>query len=156
MEEIRNADIDIVHGNSGRHAGVVGWLSDKLSRTGVLQTSLILSAATTIWLAFQGAFLPVLFLNLVFYGAVTRSRQSLTQAIVADSLPDADHDAAFSVFFFLGFISGPLWAIMLGSIMQGRGFTVAFLVLAVSYIAGMLIMLFVVDPRRKTPQAQPA
>lgn len=134
----------------------MGWLSDKLSRTGVLQTSLFLSAVTTVWLAFQGAFLPVLLVNLVLYGAVTRSRQSLTQAIVADSLPDEDHDAAFSVFFFLGFISGPAWALMLGSIMQGRGFATAFSVLAVSYVAGMLIMLFVVDPRRKAPQAQPA
>ena len=111
---------------------------------------------TTFWLAFQGAFLPLLFLNLVLYGAVTRSRQSLTQAIVADSLPDEDHDAAFSVFFFLWFISGPIWAILLGVLMQDRGFAVTFSALAFSYIAGMLIMLFVVDPRRKTPQAQPA
>jgi len=134
----------------------MGWMSDKLSRTGVLQTSLFLSAVTTVWLAFQGAFIPALFINLVLYGAVTRSRQSLTQAIVADSLPDEDHDAAFSVFFFLGFISGPMWAILLGGLMQGSGFAVAFLALAGSYVAGMLIMLFVVDPRRKNPQAQPA
>ena len=134
----------------------MGWMSDKLSRTGVLQASLFLSAVTTVWLAFQGAFIPALFINLVLYGAVTRSRQSLTQAIVADSLPDEDHDAAFSVFFFLGFISGPMWAILLGGLMQGSGFAVAFLALAGSYVAGMLIMLFVVDPRRKNPQAQPA
>ena len=134
----------------------MGWLSDKLSRTGVLQTSLFLSAMATFWMAFQDAFLPLLMLNLLVYGIVTRSRQSLTQAIVADSLPEADHDAAFSVFFFLGFISGPIWAILVGSMMQNLGFAVAFVVLASSYFVGMMIMLFVVDPRRKTPQAQPA
>ena len=89
----------------------MGWLSDKLSRTGVLQSSLFLSALATAWLAFQDAYLPLLFACLIIYGIVTRSRQSLTQAIVADSLPEADHDAAFSVFFFLGFISGPVWAL---------------------------------------------
>ena len=40
--------------------------------------------------------------------------------------------------------------------MQNLGFAVAFAVLGTSYFAGMMIMLFVVDPRRKNPQAQPA
>ena len=134
----------------------MGWLSDKLSRTGVLQSSLFLSALATAWLAFQDAYLPLLFACLIIYGIVTRSRQSLTQAIVADSLPEADHDAAFSVFFFLGFLSGPVWALLVGGIWQYFGFAEAFLMLAASYIVGMLIMLFVVDPRRSQPQAQPA
>ena len=132
----------------------MGWLSDKLSRTAVLQASLFMSALATVWLAFQDAFLPLLLLCLVIYGVVTHSRQSLTQAIVADSLPEADHDAAFSVFFFLGFASGPIWAILVGSLMQDLGFTVAFSALALSYLVGCLIMLFVVDPRRHRRQPQ--
>ena len=133
----------------------MGWLSDRLSRTGVLQSSLFLSGLATVWIAFQDAYLPMLFTCLIIYGIVTRSRQSLTQAIVADSLPEEDHDAAFSVFFFLGFISGPVWALLVGGIWQYLGFTEAFLVLAASYVVGMLIMLFVIDPRRKGPQPQP-
>ena len=86
-------------------------------------------------------------MSLVIYGTVTRSRMPLTQALVADSLPDADRDAAFSVFFFVGFASGPLWALSVGFLMQGLGFSVAFSVLAVSYLAAMLLMLFVTDPR---------
>ena len=125
----------------------LGWLSDKVSRTGVIQASLGLSALATVWLAFQDAFLPLLLLSLVIYGTVTRSRMPLTQALVADSLPDADRDAAFSVFFFVGFASGPLWALSVGFLMQGLGFSVAFSVLAVSYLAAMLLMLFVTDPR---------
>ena len=125
----------------------LGWLSDKVSRTGVIQASLGLSALATVWLAFQDAFLPLLLLSLVIYGTVTRSRMPLTQALVADSLPDADRDAAFSVFFFVGFASGPLWALSVGFLMQGLGFSVAFSVLAVSCLAAMLLMLFVTDPR---------
>ncbi len=131
-----------------------GWLSDRLSRTGILQVSLGLSALATVWVAFQGAFLPLLLLSLVLYGTVTRSRMTLTQAIVADSLPDEDRDAAFSAFFFLGFASGPVWLLVVGSLMQTLGFPVAFSVLAVSYLAGMLLMLFVTDTR-KSAKAQP-
>jgi MFS family permease len=126
----------------------LGWLSDRSSRTGVLQGSLLASALSTFWLAFQGAFLPLLLLNLVLYGVATRSRVSLTQVLVVDSLADADRDAAFSVFFFLGFASGPFWSLTVGLLMETVGFEVAFSVLGVSYLIGMLLMLFVVDPRR--------
>ena len=92
--------------------------------------------------------MPLLLLGLVFYGTVTRSRMTLTQALVADSLSDTDRDAAFSVFFFLGFASGPAWLLVAGFLMQRLGFSVAFSVLAVSYVLGMILMLFVVDPRK--------
>ncbi len=134
-----------------------GWLSDRLSRTGILQLSLGLSALATVWVAFQGAFLPLLLLSLVLYGTVTRSRMTLTQAVVADSLPDEDRDAAFSAFFFLGFASGPVWLLLVGSLMQTLGFSVAFSMLAVSYLVGMLLMLFVTDPRNaSTGEPKPA
>lgn len=126
----------------------LGWLSDRVSRTGVIQASLFLSALATTWLAFQGAYLPLLLLSLVIYGTVTRSRMPLTQALVADSLPEADRDAAFSVFFFIGFASGPFWALAVGFLMQALGFAVAFSALAISYLVGMVLMLLVVDPRR--------
>ena len=113
----------------------------------MIQVSLAMSAVATVWLAFQGAYLPFLLLNLVFYGIVTRSGITLTQAMVADSLPDEDRDAAFSVFFFLGFLSAPFWAILVGVLMDKYGFEIAFGILAVSYIAGMALMLFVTDPR---------
>ena len=75
---------------------------------------------------------------------------TLTQAMVADSLPDADRDAAFSVFFFLGFLSAPFWAILVGVLMDAYGFNIAFGILAVSYIAEMALMLFATDPRNSS------
>ncbi len=132
-----------------------GWLSDHFSRTGVLQASLLGSALATWWLAFQKAFLPVLLLNMLIYGAFTTSRNSLTQALVADSLPDQDRDAAFSVYYFVGFISGPVWALVTGFIMQASGFSLAFSVLAFSYLAGMILMGFARDPRKRAPAPSP-
>ena len=67
-------------------------MSDKGSRKWVIQFSLVLSALATLWLAFQGAYLPFLMLNLLLYGVVTRSRMTLTQAMVSDSLPEADRE----------------------------------------------------------------
>ena len=63
--------------------------------------------------------------------------------MVADSLPVADRDAAFSVFFFLGFISAPFWALLVGFLMERMGFTFAFSVLALSYLLGVSLMLLV-------------
>jgi MFS family permease len=124
---------------------VLGWISDRVSRKGVIQVSLILSSLATLWLAFQGAFLPMLLGNLLLYGMVTRSRMTLTQAMVADAMPEADRDAAFSVFFFLGFVSAPFWALLVGFLMEGVGFSIAFSVLGFSYLVGIALMLFVQD-----------
>lgn len=125
----------------------LGWLSDRVSRKGVIQASMILSSVATLWLAFQGAFLPALLFNLVFYGVVTRSRMTLTQAMVADSIAQEDIDAAFSVFFLLGVASAPVWALLVGFLMQRFGFTIAFSVLGFSYVFGIVLMLFVKDAK---------
>lgn len=128
----------------------LGWLSDRVSRKGVVQASLILSSAATLWLAYQGAFLPMLLLNLLFYGMVTRSRMTLTQAIVSDSMPNADRDAAFSVFFLLGVITAPFWAWLVGFLMENLGFTFAFSVLGLSYLVGIFLMFFVEDAKKRS------
>lgn len=125
----------------------LGWLSDRVSRKAVIQASMILSSLATLWLALQGAYLPMLLLNLVFYGVVTRSRMTLTQAMVADSIAQEDIDAAFSVFFLLGVASAPFWALLVGYLMQHFGFTVAFSVLGFSYVFGITLMLFVKEAK---------
>jgi MFS family permease len=130
---------------------IFGYISDRVSRKRVIQASLFLSALGTWWVAYQGAPLPLLFLALVVYGMFTHSRMSLTQALVADSIPDEDRDAAFSVFYFIGFFSVPLWGPFTGFLMQTVGFSVTFSVLAVTYLAGMLLMSFAVDTRGAKP-----
>ena len=56
-------------------------------------------------------------------------------------------DAAFSVFYFIGFISAPVWAIVTGVLMEFFGFTVAFSILAFSYLAGVVLMFWVQESR---------
>ncbi|HTE87215.1 MAG TPA: MFS transporter, partial [Dehalococcoidia bacterium] len=104
----------------------LGWLSDKLSRPAVLQASLLASFITTQWLARQGPEIPMLVLSLVLFGAFVSSRNTLTQALVADSVEARDQDAAFSIYFTLGFVAGPIMAIIEGILMQRFGFTTMF------------------------------
>ncbi len=124
-----------------------GWISDRTSRKGMTQVSLLLSSLATLWLAWQGPSLWGLFANMLFYGAVTHSRGTLTQAMVADSVGEEDQDAAYSMYFFLGFFSAPVWALVTGSLYEFFGFSVAFSVMAASYVAGMLLMSLVKDNR---------
>jgi MFS transporter, FSR family, fosmidomycin resistance protein len=125
---------------------VFGWLSDRFSRQRVMQLSLLMSAIMTWLLAGQGAELAGLLPILLVYGCSTYSRNTLTQAIVADSASDEDRDAAFSLYFFVGFISAPIWSFVAGVLMERFGFALAFDVLGFSYIAGMIALLLMVDP----------
>ena len=137
--------------NAGGLAGPMffGWLSDRFNRKAVLQVSLLLSALSTVLLAHQGAASLALVANLLFQGAVTSSRGTLTQALIADSASESDQDAAFSVYFFLGFFSTPLWALGTGFMMDALGFTDTFTLLSGSYVAAMLVTFFVTDKRVK-------
>jgi predicted MFS family arabinose efflux permease len=129
-----------------------GWLSDKLSRTRMLQVSLALSCAGSLWVAHLGPGEVVLFISLLLYSAVTSSRGPQTQAIVADAATDADRDAAFSLYFLLGFLSQPIWVLVTGYLMDRAGFSTALTLLSISYIVGIGILCFMRDePKTTTP-----
>ena len=59
-------------------------------------------------------------------------------------------DAAFSIYYFVGFISGPIWTLIIGYVMQHYGFTQAFYIAATTYIAGMALLWFVKEPPKQT------
>jgi len=138
---------------------VVGWISDRTSRVGILRASLLLSAVATWWLAWIGADVAALVVTLLVYGAFTHSRGTLTQALIADSVTPEEQDAAFSLYFFLGFFSVPFWALLTGYIMEtygDMGFTYAFTIMGFSYILAMIVMIFLKDPRDAERQARAA
>ena len=133
---------------------IFGWLSDRVSRTRMLQASLALSCLGSLWVAHLGPGEVTLFISLLLYSAVTSSRGPQTQAIVADSATDQDRDAAFSLYFLLGFLSQPFWVLVTGYLMDTAGFATALTVLSATYIIGIGILCFFRDER--TPEGQPA
>jgi MFS family permease len=145
-----------------------------MSRKNVIQASLFLSCLGTLslahqddllnwltgalgqwWPAMNDGFVPLMMLNLLIYGGVTSSRMTLTQALVADSLADTDRDAAFSLYYFIAFLSDPIWALVTGGLMENFGFTFAFSRLSLSYLIGMALLFLIVD-RSSKPEPLPA
>jgi len=126
-----------------------GWLSDRWSRVRMLQCSLALSCAGSLWVAHLGPGVITLFTSLLLYSAFTSSRGTQTQAIVADAATDEDRDAAFSLYFLLGFLSQPFWVLLTGHLMDRAGFATALTILSVTYIAGIVIVSFMKDERAR-------
>ncbi len=130
-------------------AGVVGplgiaWFSDRVgSRIVILQGTLLISAITTYWLPHQDAVGAILILNLLLYGAFVNAQGSLMQAIIGDFATRDLADAAFSIFYFLGSVSSPLWTLLIGYVMDRYGFGPAFYIAGSTYLAAMIFMLFV-------------
>ena len=71
----------------------------------------------TLWLAWQETVSAGLFANLVVYGAAVTSRQTLTQALLSDLVGEDLFDAAFSLYYFIGFVSIPFWTVITGGVM---------------------------------------
>lgn len=137
----------------------IGWLFDRYNQKLILITSLAISTVATVWLIFQHEIGIALFINLFLYGSMTYTRGSLTQAMVAEAAGPDQMDTAFSLFFFIGFISGPFWTLIFGWLIATYinteyGFAPAFILAGLTYVAGMVLLLFV-KTQPKTIDAQP-
>ncbi len=130
-------------------AGLIGpmliaWLSDRTGkRKGITQLTLLLSAVMTVLLVQHSSLTILFYANLLLYGAFVQARGALTQTMIGDYASEELIDAAFSIYYFVGFISGPIWTLIIGYVMQHYGFTPAFYIAAGTYIAGMILLLFV-------------
>jgi MFS transporter, FSR family, fosmidomycin resistance protein len=127
---------------------VWGWISDRFDRKLVIQASLLMSALCTLWLAWQQHISTGLFVNLVIYGAAVTSRQTLTQALLADLVGEELFDAAFSLYYFIGFVSIPFWTLITGGVMTHYGFGPAFTVISTSYLLAMSLLVFLRAPAK--------
>jgi MFS family permease len=63
------------------------------------------------------------------------------QAYLADRATGPSRDVAFSVYFTCAFGIGALWAFIIGSVVSGPGYPVAFGIMACSYLAAALLLL---------------
>jgi MFS family permease len=127
---------------------VWGWISDRFDRKLVIQASLLMSALCTLWLAWQQHISTGLFVNLVIYGAAVTSRQTLTQALLADLVGEELFDAAFSLYYFIGFVSIPFWTLITGGVMTQYGFGPAFTVISTSYLLAMSLLILLRAPAK--------
>jgi MFS family permease len=133
---------------------LIAWFSDRSGkRTVITQATLIMSAVMTVLLVQHSALTILFYINLILYGAFVQARGALTQTMIGDFATPELTDAAFSIYYFVGFISGPIWTLIIGYVMEHYGFTQAFYIAAGTYIAGMLLLMFV---REENKPAQAA
>jgi len=139
-------------------AGLIGplaiaWFSDRMgARRGITQMTLLVSAVMTVWLVQHGSLSILFYVNLLLYGAFVQARGALTQTMIGDFATPELTDAAFSIYYFVGFISGPIWTLIIGYVMQNYGFAPAFYIAAGTYIAGMVLLSFVKEePKAAKP-----
>ena len=123
---------------------LIAWFSDRTGkRTTITQATLFMSAVMTVLLVQHSGLTIFFYINLILYGAFVQARGALTQTMIGDFATPELTDAAFSIYYFVGFISGPIWTLIMGYVMQHYGFTPAFYIAAGTYIAGMVLLMFV-------------
>ena len=129
----------------------IAWFSDRTgTRRGITQATLFLSAVMTVLLVQHASLSAFFYVNLLLYGAFVQARGSLTQTMIGDFASPELTDAAFSIYYFVGFISGPIWTMIIGYVMEHYGFVPAFYIAAATYIAGMFVLLFVKEEPKRT------
>lgn len=118
---------------------VIGWFSESVQPQNDRSTNVADIEFSTLSLLIHQSVTPWLILNLIIYGSAIQSRGPLTQSMVTESVAFERLDAAFSIYFFIGFIAGPAWTFPMGLI-DSYGFTTAFKVISCSYLMGMLLL----------------
>lgn len=115
---------------------LVGRISDSIGRKRVAVLTYILAAIATFFLLLAGGNMGYLVPAISFLGLVVYSQSSQIQAMLADVSTKEMRDMAYSVFFTVSYLAGALWSVALGVVIDGFGFTGAFVLMALSYIAG--------------------
>jgi MFS family permease len=124
---------------------LAGILSDRFGRRRTLIWYYGLSSAGILAVVLAGGNLFFLAPLLLPFGTAVFSEGPILQAFLADRAAGSLRDVAFSIYFTAAFGIGALWALIIGAIVAGPGFVAAFVVMAISYVAGALLIASVRD-----------
>ena len=122
---------------------LAGSLSDRFGRRPVLVTYYLLSAVGILAFMAAGANLFLLVPLLLPFGTAVFSESPVLQAYLADRALGPMRDVAFAVYFTFAFGIGAFWAFIIGQVVNGFGYPVAFGVMAASYVAAALLLVAV-------------
>jgi FSR family fosmidomycin resistance protein-like MFS transporter len=133
---------------------VAGRLAGRYGHRPVLFGTYLLGSAALATLVVAGGSIPLVWLSIGFIGAFVYEESSLLQALLAEVAPTELRDVAFSAYFTLMFVVGAIWSAALGVLVgvlgDARGFSVAFGVMAASYLAAILAVRSIRAGARRT------
>ena len=126
---------------------LAGRFSDSTGRKPILLVAYGLSATFTLLVPLVfggGAALPLLVAVIGLLGLVVYCESPLLQAYLVDNSDPANRDAAVGWYFTLAFGVGSLWDVILGTLIDHtHSFIPAFALMAASYLAAGVIVLFI-------------
>lgn len=116
----------------------MGWVADRTSPRLTIRLNLVLSAVFLILILTPSAPGIVLGAFVFLTGIFIESRSTLLQSVLIESGPqDARIDTMLSSYFTLGAISGPIWTMLTGVLVDQAGMHVALGTMAASFLVGM-------------------
>jgi len=120
---------------------MAGWLADRVGRRAVLLAVYPAGAVCLGAYVFVGSSVWVLAGVGLLVGAFAYAESPLLQSLYADATSGGDSRSLFGIFFAVAYGVGALWQVLVGWLVTAHGFQVAFLVMAVSFVAaGALIV----------------
>jgi MFS family permease len=134
---------------------LAGILSDRFGRRRTLIWYYGLSSAGILAVVLAGGNLLFLAPLLLPFGTAVFSEGPILQAYMADRAAGPLRDVAFSIYFTAAFGIGAVWALIIGAIVAGPGFVPAFVVMALSYVAGAVLIASVRDRPGGSVDADP-
>jgi len=118
-----------------------GQLSDRYGRKTILMATYGLSFLVTAAFALSGnPVAPVLGIVLFLMGAFVFCESPLIQSYMADSVEAGKRDVLFGFYFAWTYAMGALWVPLVGTLIDRIGFSATWLLIAVSYLGGALMV----------------
>jgi len=123
---------------------MMGWFSDRTSPLLATRSNLIFSAICLVSILYPATPGIVLGLCVFFSGFFIGSRNSLLQTLLIQSgSKEARIDTQLSLYFTIGAVSGPVWTILTGVLLEHFGMDAAIWTMAASYFFAMLILNYI-------------
>jgi FSR family fosmidomycin resistance protein-like MFS transporter len=120
---------------------LAGPISDRVGRKPVLLADYVLACVCYLGLLFVGLSSWALLGVLVITGIAVYSEGAVMQTALADVADKTSMEMLFGLYFTIGAAIGAPWAVLLGMLVDGYGFPIAFMVMAGSQIlAGLCVL----------------
>ncbi|MBI2934049.1 MAG: MFS transporter [Chloroflexi bacterium] len=121
----------------------VGWLADRTSHKFVALSTIFAAAVLNFTIIFYPAASWLLLSHVVLAGIFMWARGPMIETLFTEATDKATLDTLLSIYYAVAFVSGPIWTMLTGLVIDRFGFTWAFGVIAGSYLLGMIPLAFV-------------